>query len=289
MDIEQLRYFLAVCDCKQMTKAADSLFLSQSSLSKHIGQLEKEVGVPLFDRSSRTLHITSAGMDFAVFARETVARHDDILRHLQRRHLQTAPLTIGTIPVLAQYNIHQKILAFCRKNPAIELTLLEEKGDHVLKLLDDELVDMAIVRKEFIPNEDYNTIELAADELVLLCPRNHPLAAKAQTELKDLAAEDFLLLDAGHAPSQTVIAACKHAGFTPKIRQSFTRIETIIGFIAANAGIALLPEKDLQAFNTSHICIKKLTTPVSSTLVLTFPHGRHLSPSASVFKDFITK
>ncbi len=53
MDIEQLKYFLAVCDCKQMTQAADNLFISQSSLSKHIGQMEKELGISLFDRSAR--------------------------------------------------------------------------------------------------------------------------------------------------------------------------------------------------------------------------------------------
>lgn len=101
MEIEQLKYFLAVCDCKQMTQAAERLFISQSSLSKHISQLEKEVGVPLFDRTGRTLHITTAGMDFAEFARETVNKADAILRRLHDKTPYTATLNLGTVPVLS--------------------------------------------------------------------------------------------------------------------------------------------------------------------------------------------
>ncbi|MCR5756534.1 MAG: LysR family transcriptional regulator [Selenomonas sp.] len=289
MDIEQLKYFLAVYSCKQMTLAADTLFISQSSLSKHIAQLEKEVGVPLFDRSGRTLHITSAGMDFEVFAREAVAKHDAIIRQLQNNlNAHQSTLTIGTIPVLAQYDIHKKILAFGKENPHIKLTLIEEKGDHVLKLLDDELVDLAIVRAEGLNRSEYKVLALAQDELVLILSSQHPLAAEDTINLADLAAEDFFLLDVGSLPQQPVLQACQRAGFSPRLRQSFTRIETIIGFVAENDGVALIMEKDLNAFDQRRICIKKLTVPVTTTVALVFPHGKHLSPASCCLRDFLS-
>lgn len=288
MDIEQLKYFLAVCDCKQMTQAADKLFISQPALSKHIGQLEKELGISLFDRCGRSLHITSAGMDFEDYAREAVARHEDIMRRLRHRlNTAKATLTVGTIPILSQYNLHKIILAFCKDNPDIALNLLEEKGDYALKLLEDELVELAILRTETLPHDGYKTIDLAHDRLVLVCSPQHPLAHAEEVDLCDLGEEYFFLLDVGHFPRYAVIQACQRAGFSPRIKQAFTRIETIIGFVAENAGIALLMEKDLTAFATHNICLKKLASPVSSTVALVFPHGRQLSPAACLFKDYI--
>ena len=290
MDIEQLKYFLAVCDCKQMTQAADNLFISQSSLSKHIGQLEKELGISLFDRSGRTLHITSAGMDFEVYAREAIARHEDILRRLQYRLKDArATLNLGVLPVLAQYDIHKKILAFGEDNPGITLNLIEEKGDHGLRLLEDELVELAILRTETIPHDGYKTLPLAHDRLALICSPQHPLAHEDELNLTDLAHEDFFLLDVGQFPRHAVMQACQRAGFSPRIKHAFTRIETIIGFVAENAGIALIMEKDLAAFDTHNICIKKLASPVPSTVALVFPHGRQLSPAACLFRDYLSK
>ena len=288
MDIEQLRYFLAVCDCKQMTLAADTLFISQSSLSKHIGQLEKEIGVPLFDRTGRTLHITSAGMDFAKFARETVARQEAIIRQLQNySQTETATLVLGTIPILAQYGLHQKLLQFQQQTPAIQLNILEEKSEHILKLLDDELVEMAIVRTNSLVGDNYKIMPLATDELLCICSSRHQLAPKACLNLTDLQAENFIYLDVGEAPYNIVLHACQKAGFSPRITQRFTRIETILGFVRENAGLSLLMAKDLTAFDCRGICQKKITPSIPSTVALVFPHGRKLSPAARALRDFL--
>ena len=287
MDIEQLRYFLAVCDCKQMTQAADRLFISQSSLSKHISQLEKEVGCPLFDRTGRTLHINTAGMDFAEFARDTVSRADDIMRHLHDDTTAAMTLSLGTIPVLSQYGLHKKLLAFQKKNPHVNLTIIEEKGDQILRLLDDELVELAILRTSSLPDDSYKAIHICSDHLVLICSKQHPLAAQSEINLKDFCEEDFLLLDIGHTYHDSVRHACSREGFAPHIRQNFTRIETIIGYVAAGAGVSLLMEKDLIAFNLEGIAVKELCSPVPSHIALVFPHGRHLSPAAAALRSFL--
>ena len=232
MDIEQLKYFLAVCDYNHMTRAADSLFISQSSLSKHIVQLEKELGVTLFDRTGRNLHITSAGMDFAQYAREEVARYEAILCKLQgHREPGQTQLAIGTIPILAQYGLQKRLVDFQKKNPQIRLSLLEEKSDHILKLLDDELVELAIVRTASLTADNYKIIPLAEDELVMACSNQHPLAAMDNVCLTELAEEKMLLLDVG-TTGNVAVQACQKAGFAPQGEQVFTRIETILGYVA---------------------------------------------------------
>lgn len=288
MDIEQLKYFLAVCDHSHMTRAADALFISQSSLSKHIGQLEKELGVPLFDRTSRNIRITSAGMDFAQYAREEVDRYEAILCKLQgHKEPGQTQIAIGTIPILAQYGLHKRLLDFQKKNPQIRLSLLEEKSDHILKLLDDELVELAIVRTASLTADNYKIIPLAEDELVMACSNQHPLAAMDNVCLTELAEEKMLLLDVG-TTGNVAVQACQKAGFAPQGEQVFTRIETILGYVAENAGVALLMRRDLNAFDCSGISLKEITPQTPSTVALAFPHGHKLSEAARAFRDYLT-
>ena len=287
MEIAQLKYFLAVCDCKQMTQAAERLFISQSSLSKHISQLEKEVGVPLFDRTGRTLHITTAGMDFAEFARETVNKADAILRRLHDTTPYTAVLDLGTIPVLSQYGLHTKLLAFQEKNPHIRLNMVEDRGEEILRMLDGELVELAVLRASSLPDDSYKTLTLGTDKLVLVCSNTHPLAA-AEVSLKDFQQENFFLLDMGQNFADSVYHACAREGFTPHIRQIFTRMETVLGYVAAGAGVSLLMEKELAAFNLQNIAVKRFSPAISDGIALVFPHGRHLSPAAAALRNFLT-
>lgn len=287
MEIEQLKYFLAVCDCKQMTQAAERLFISQSSLSKHISQLEKEVGVPLFDRTGRTLHITTAGMDFAEFARETVNKADAVLRRLHDKTPYTATLNLGTIPVFSQYGLHTKLLAFQEKHPHIQPNLVEDRGGEILRMLDDELVELAVLRSSSLPDDSYKRLTLGTDKLVLVCSNNHPMAAAAEVRLKDFQHEDFFLLDMGQNFADSVYHACAREGFVPHIRQMFSRMETILGYVAAGAGVSLLMEKELSAFNLQNIAVKQFSPTIFGGIVLAFPHGRHLSPAAAALRNFL--
>lgn len=287
MEIEQLKYFLAVCDCKQMTQAAERLFISQSSLSKHISQLEKEVGVPLFDRTGRTLHITTAGMDFAEFARETVDKAEAILHRLHDKTPYMATLNLGTIPVLSQYGLHTKLLAFQEKNPHIQLNIVEDRGEKILHMLDGELVELAVLRASSLPDDRYKSLTLGTDKLVLVCSSAHPLAACAEVCLKDFQQEDFFLLDMGQNIAASVQHACAREGFAPHIRQRFTRMETIIGYVAAGAGVSLLMEKELAAFNLQNIAVKQMSPSITDSIALVFPHGHHLSPAAAALRNYL--
>jgi len=291
MDITQLKYFLTVSRYRHITHAADHLYISQSSLSKNINQLEDQIGLKLFDRSERTIRLTSAGHDFLGFAEEMVAKHNSmILKMQQYRQPGEGCLTIGSIPIMSQYDIHRAIVAFEKQYPNITIQIVEEKGNQIVKMLDDELLDMAIVRTATLSNNSYKVIPLAYDKMVLVTNKDHPLTKiKTPLPLNEAANESFILLDSGPGLYELCLSACTRAGFSPSIRYQYTRIETIIGFVAENVGVSLLMKKVIDFFHHSDIALLELQDPATSTIALVFPHGKKLSPGASLFRNFLIK
>lgn len=122
---------------------------------------------------------------------------------------------------------------------------------------------------------------------MLVCSKTHPLNASAEVHLKDFQQDDFFLLDMGQNFADSVYHACAREGFSPHIRQRFIRMETILGYVAAGAGVSLLLEKELTAFNLQKVAVKKLSPAISSSIALVFPHGRHLSPAAAALRNFL--
>jgi DNA-binding transcriptional LysR family regulator len=291
MDIIQLKYFLTVSKYRHVTQAADHLYISQSALSKHINQLEDEVGLKLFDRSERTIRLTSAGHEFINFAEEIIAKHDTMMLKMQHyRQTDKGRLIIGSIPIMSQYDIHRAIVAFEKQYPNITIQTVEEKGNQIVKMLDDELLDMAIVRTATLSDNSYKVIPLAYDKMVLVTNKDHPLTKiKTPLPLNEAANESFILLDSGPGLYDLCLSACTKAGFSPSIRYQHTRIETIIGFVAENVGVSLLMKKVIAFFHHPDIALLELQDPATSTIALVFPHGKKLSPSASLFRHFLTK
>jgi len=291
MDIMQLKYFLAVSQYQHITLAAEQLYISQSSLSKHISQLEDEIGLKLFDRGKRTIHLTSAGHEFLIFANEIIAKHDRMILTMQQ-YVQTDKgcLTIGSIPIMSQYGIHRAIAMFTKQYPDISIQTCEEKGDKIVEMLDDELLDLAIVRTATLSSNAYKVTPLADDEMVLVTNANHPLTKlKRPLPLKEAANEPFILLDSGPGLHDLCVSSCAKAGFSPSVRYQHTRIETIIGFVAENVGVSLLMRKVISFFQHPDITLLELQDPAVSTIALVFPHGKQLSPSASLFRNFLIK
>ncbi|MBP2651899.1 MAG: LysR family transcriptional regulator [Firmicutes bacterium] len=290
MDIEQLKYFLTVSQYHNMTVAADHLYISQSSLSKHILQLEDEIGLKLFDRDGRTLRLNSAGHEFINFAEDIIVKYSAMMSKMQQyRRTSEGYLTLGSIPIMSQYDIHRAIATFTKQYPDIMIRTFEENGGHILKMLDDEQLDLAILRTATLSSNSYKVIPLANDEMVLVANKTHPLATKRPFPLKEAAKESFIMLDSGPGLYDLCLSACAKAGFSPSVRYHHTRIETIIGFVAENIGVSLLMKKVVSFFRHPDIVCIELQEPVSSTVALVFPHGKKLSPSANLFRNFLIK
>lgn len=290
MEVEQLKYFLMVAQYQHFTLAAEQLCISQSALSKQIRALESELGVPLLDRCGRSVHVTSAGQDFLIFAQEVVASYNKLRHHLnQYKNANEGHVTIGTIPIISQYGFHSVLATFMKAHPEIKVEIVEERCDQILNLLDNGQIDFAILRTATLPHHPYKIVPLVEDVMVLVTHQDHPLARRPSVDLSEASKESFILPDIGRGLEEITLQACFQAGFRPNILFRSIHIQSAIGFIAENMGVSLLMRKAAESFKQEGIRIVPLNDPIKSTLALVFPHGKKLSPSASMLRAHITK
>ena len=228
MDLRQIHYFLAIARTGSFTGAAEELFVSQSSLSKQIIALERELGVQLFDRSRRKVALTDAGRTFRRHALKFHQVHQAMVGDLEEFRPESEPLSIVAIPVIAQYGIPKYIAAFREAHPGLRLTLDEREAAEILPALNDRRYDLAFVRDNCVDPEVYSCQELSRDRLIAVVPGHHSMASKSVVSLRELADEDFIVLDKASAVYQLVLDACREAGFEPRVVHSTLRNDSII-------------------------------------------------------------
>jgi LysR family transcriptional regulator, transcription activator of glutamate synthase operon len=286
MEFKQIEYFLKVVDLGSFSAAADELYISQSSLSKQIMALEKELGFPLFDRSKRKIAITLAGKAFLPHAQNLNAEFQAMLANFAP--YKTIPaMSIIAIPVIAQYEIAAYIAHFRQAYPDIQLALEEREAVAILPALNSQQFDLAFLRDNYLDKTLYNYIEVAHDKFLVALSRQHRLANRHSIALAELANENFIMFDKGTIVHELTMDSCHAAGFEPRIFYASLRVESILGLVASNSGIALMMQKIFEYHKHPDVVSVPLQETISSNLVLAWPKDVKLSNVAADFVDFI--
>ncbi len=176
MEIKQVQCVLAVADAGSFSAASEELYVSQSSLSKLIMALEKELGVALFDRSRRKIALTPAGEAFLPHARSMEAAYRTLVADMAA-YQATPSLAIVAIPVIAQYGISSYVAEFRRAHPDIALTLEEREASAILPLLHNQQFAMAFVRDNYLDTTQYLLRQVTADKMVVVVSTRHRYAS----------------------------------------------------------------------------------------------------------------
>ena len=288
MELRQVEYFLMVAEMGNFSIAADELFISQSSLSKHIIALEKELDCSLFDRSKRKIALSPAGETFLGYARSLVQIHQAMLSGMAQ-HKITPALTIVSIPVIAQYGIPAYLARFRQAFPAIQFTLEEREASAVLPALHNHQCDLAILRDSYLDKTQYACLEIARDRFLVVLSQQHRFAARPLLSLTELVDEKFIMFDKGTVVHELAVDACRTAGFEPCISYASLRVESILGLVASNAGIALMMEKVYAYHQHPQVRAIPLADTIESRLVLVWLKDKELSQPARGFVRFIEK
>lgn len=286
MELKQIEYFIKVVETGSFSAAADELYISQSSLSKQIMALENELGFSLFDRSKRKIVITPAGKVLLSLARNLYSAYQSML--VEAAPYKTAPsLSIIAIPVIAQYKIASHIAQFKQANPEFQLALEEREAAAILPALNNHQFDLAFLRDNYLDKTTYNCIEVAHDYFQVILSRQHPLAGKPKLALAELTSENFIMFDKGTGVHELTVDACRAAGFEPRIFYASLRVESILGLVASNSGVALMMKKIFDYHKHPDVAAIPLKETISSNLVLAWLKQKKLSEAASSFIDFI--
>ncbi|ATD55631.1 hypothetical protein BTM21_02580 [Clostridium chauvoei] len=287
LNIEQIHYFLEVEKFNSFTLAAEELCISQSSLSKQIKALEKELNTLLFNRSTRNVTLSPSGEAFLDYAKEYLNLHNKIIKEM-KNHCSNKSISIGVMPLIAQYGVIHLISSFNKKFPNINVNLMEKDEDSLSELFNSSTIDLAFTNTFNIDANLYNIVPVFTDELVLVVSKNNPLCNKNNISICDLQDETFILLNSNATIYNLCCNECLKAGFAPKTSHTNCRIETIMELVSENLGITLLTKKVVEYFNNPNLKIVSLKNKPKSKIALISSKDKVISNESKEFIDFIT-
>jgi LysR family transcriptional activator of glutamate synthase operon len=288
MEIKQVQFFLAVVTTGSFSAAADELYITQSSISKQIIALEKELGVVFFDRSKRKIALTQAGETFLKYAHNLNGDYLTMLAELSN-YKTTPNFSILAIPVIAQYGITNHLARFKNAYPKLNFTLDEREAASILPALNNHHNDLAFIRDYNLDSEIYSFLKIAADKLLVVVSENHRFAGRESVSLAELADENFIMFDKGTIIHELTVDACRQAGFEPRIFYASLRVESILGLVSSNSGIALMMKKIFDFHKPPDVVAIPLVETIESNLVLAWLKNKKLAQPARFFVEFMEK
>ncbi len=277
-----MRYALALADERHFGRAAARVHIAQPALSQQVKQLERELGVELFRRTTRRVELTEAGRRFAEHARGILAgverARDDMALLAAGQAGRVAVGFIGT----ATYDVLPRVAREVRRElPDVDLQLRgEELSPRLLAGLADHTFDLALLRPDPQAGAGLTVRTLRAERLVAVVPASHELAGRARIELAQLAGEPFVMHPSGHRSSihERVLRACADAGFEPVSLLEVAETATMVVFVAAGLGVALVPEP-VRSLGLAGVSYVELADPPTIELALA---GRREESSPTV-------
>ena len=282
MELAQLAQFRAVAQHEHMTRAAEELNVTQPSLSRTIARLERELGVPLFDRRGRGLRLTAYGTAFLRHVDRVFQELDDAVTEL--RDMSGLERGVVTLAAGALHWLPPVLEPFLAVHPEVRFRLSRQSLPELVRLVDDGEVDFC-----FLPD-----VPLAAGTawrhlrtapIALMVLSSHHLATRSEVALSELAGEEVILGRPGDILRETMEDYFREAGFRPRIASEVDEPAAVSDFVAAGLGVAFIPALvDLTPphENTARVAITD--PPCQLTLGIAWKRDRYLSLAAQAFR-----
>ena len=281
MTLEQIDYFICTVQSRTFFDAAETMHISQSSLSKQIMKLEKELDLTLWDRSKRTAVLTPAGEFFYKEALKISRQY-----HRSMEDCESQTLHIGTLPFLSQYHLTSVIHSFCAAHPELSFSLKEVEDQDLLSGLEKNLFNLIFVRKHMLDLKLYTFHVLTEDRLVAVLPKNHPSASKKTVSLTELKREIFILMPPHTSIYRFCMQSFHDAGIHPQILRT-ARAESIVSAVEIGEGISLLTESSFQLFRQPSLAAVPINGLEKLSVGVAHKKNMALTSSAECFLQYV--
>lgn len=296
MELRHLRYFIAVAEEGHITRAAKRLGIQQPPLSFQIQSLERELDVQLFRRLPRGVELTEAGMAFLERARGIL---DQVERALAATH-RTARGEQGRVAVgftsSAPFHpfVPRVIRNFREMSPLVSLVLEESGSSELVQALHSEEIDAAFIRSPVADVLNLLVRPILEEEMLVALPVGHALsslsaAGSTALPLSALANETFILYKRPGGPGlyDTIITACRGAGFSPRVGQEAPRIISTLSLVAVGLGVSIVPAS-LQGLQMDGVVYRRLdaNSQLRAPLILACRRGEN-SAAVQRFIDLV--
>ncbi|HCQ30136.1 MAG TPA: DNA-binding transcriptional regulator OxyR [Flavobacteriales bacterium] len=251
--LTQLTYIVAVDTHKNFVKAAESVHVSQPTLSMQIKKMENDLGVTIFDRTKQPVMPTEIGEKIIAKAREILKHAEHINELIQDYNgVLMGTINIGIIPSLASSFLPKFLPTFAKKYPDLTININELYTENILEELKKDKLDFGIV---VTPVKDEKIIEkpLFYEEIMPYFNKNHPLLQKKKLTVADLQCEDLWVLSEGNCFRSQVLNLCANnsekAGSSKNIHFDSNTIETLVRFVDKEGGYTFVPQMIYENFS----------------------------------------
>jgi len=295
LNLQELKYFVAVADHRHFGRAAEACNVSQPTLSSQLRKLESHLGVVLFERTNKRVALTPMGKRLLVHARE-VLRETELLESTAKAAGDpvAGPLKLGIIPTVAPY-LMPLILGPLREScPGMSIELWEDLTGPLLSLLSAQKLDAAIIATDLRPGTDLTETPLYTEPFMAALPENHPFAGKSRVSAKELA-QDLLALAEGNCLADQALTACGKRRGRAGVRSSpfqASSLDTLVNLVAAGYGTTLIPGLAAETFRGRNVVLRPISERVSRTVRLasraSFPRRQALRALGKVVRQAVS-
>lgn len=299
ISISYFREFVVLANTQSYWAAAEQLFIGESSLSKHIKQMEKQLGASLFIRNCKKVELTDFGKKLLPYA-QSIAKLQTDYEAMTYNYLcnGTETLNIALIPVIPHYKLTHILLQLKNDFPAVQINITEADTIQIREMLIERKCDIGIYRDsplylEHNPDKEIQMVKIpfCEDSLVAVLPLDHPLAGADSIELHQLARENFVLIKKGSMPYLLAIRACREAGFTPHVVFTSHNLEAVLDMVAKGKCISLLFAnhvkfaRDVPSRGDDLFAAVPIAPAILTTLYISYLKDTVLSDAAARFID----
>ncbi|MGG0719948.1 LysR family transcriptional regulator [Robertmurraya massiliosenegalensis] len=283
MELRQLEYFVEVGRLKSFTHAAESLHVSQPSISNSVHKLELELGVKLLERTTKSVALTPKGDIFLTRIIDILSNIDDIKNEITDS--DNRAVKIGLPPMIGAQMFPNIYKEFKKNNPVIEFDVIEKGSVAIRNLIENDALEMGfIILPEY--SEKLEMMPLVQDQLVICMPRNHLLRRKKSLQCSDLINEKFIILTEEFVHHNIFLNRCFSSEVEPNVIFTSDKVETVKAMVAKGLGLSLL----MNVFVKEHqeIIAVPLKERININIGLAWKKGKVLSSDCKKVIEFIS-
>ncbi|MGE0803050.1 MAG: LysR family transcriptional regulator [Lautropia sp.] len=290
MNLRAVETFICVAECSSFRRAAELLHRSQSAVSVHVRQLEEDLGVPLFDRTTRRVALTAEGRTLLARTKVVVSELRAVADELRETSgVRGGMINVGVTPSLAARVLPMALAEFGRSYPDVTVRVQEAVSRGLYEAVRQRKTDFAL--GPAVPGlKDFDYRIFARAPLVAVVPRDYPVCGRAGLPFKELVRGPFLAVAAGAYLRRLLedTARARGVAFTPKFE--FGSFAAVLGQVAAGVGVSILPALAVDAHERERLHVLSLRSPALGwdNCVLKLK-GKRLSPPATRLADVVSR
>jgi len=289
LDFKQLEAFVQVATRHSFSRAAEALQLTQPSITARIQALERELDEDMFERSGRGVRLTNAGTALLPYAERMLQMLWEAKESVEEvRSVQAGKLRLGSALTISTYVLPRILRTFRARYPGVEVIVRTGRSEQVLNMLLSDEVQVGLVRS--LTHPDMKTIDLYADEVILVANPDHPFAVNCQATIEEVSTQPVILADRGSSYYGLIHGLFRQAGVVPNVVMELDSMEATKRMVEEGLGIALLPrvclERDLKQGLLAEVTITN-APPINRQIALIYRKSRKRARTVNAFLEVL--